>query len=183
MKIQGDETGRVSSIIKIIRIKFMLASLQEEELFYWGREVIREGQLWHTQANTYGKIKITLCLWLWQSLSSTKSTDIQKIKVSTDTQTAVLQTLHFAILATSHLHGLRTTGCESASNNQKITLHENLYRSSYYIAPVLNTAHMAFNYIFIQEWFTYFHPSNKTPGQFFYAGGVDFSQTCTHPCK
>lgn len=60
---------------------------------------------------------------LRQSLSSTKSNDIQKFKASTDTQTTVLQTFPFAILATSHLHGLRTTGCESTSNNQKITLY------------------------------------------------------------
>lgn len=88
---------------------------------------------------------------LRQSLSGTKSHDIQKVKVSTDTQDAVLHTFPFVILATSHLHGLRTIGCKSASINQEITLHENLYRSSYYTAPVLNTTHMAFNYMFKQE--------------------------------
>lgn len=45
MNMKGEGTGRIRSIIKIISIKFLLASLQEEELFYWGREVTREGQL------------------------------------------------------------------------------------------------------------------------------------------
>lgn len=56
---------------------------------------------------------------LRQSLSSTKSHDIQKIKFSTDTQTAVLEIFPSAILATSHLHGLRTTGCEITTIYQK----------------------------------------------------------------
>lgn len=93
-------------------------------------------------SNTYGKIKITQAIF-----ANTKRHDIQQTKFSTDTQTAVLQIFPFAILATSHLHGLRTTGRESTSIYQKITLHKNLYSSSYCIAPVLNTTH----YIFKQE--------------------------------